>query len=272
MARRRKGGGLLGALGDGLRWLFTIEQPKHLDNRVQRSGSTEERRALREQRQAELESARHQRQLAKEQRAAEHERLAAEKLRIRAERERERARKLEDQAEKARLKSTSTRVQAKARTSERRAENDDELAGRIERGEFSPGEVRELMARGRLNIKRNPAPKQLERAEESSERFHGENREVVELSPAERARLPQFVPAYGRIKSIDIEPRVGSNRGGAIWQHLFSDRGPFSPQNVRAALLVWDPRNPKRLAIVQQDDKPGNGPDLHMDESRGIVG
>jgi hypothetical protein len=80
-------------------------------------------------------------------------RVAAERARSKAIRERERAHRLTDQANRARLRRVEVPSRAKAKTAEKRSENLDQLANRIEHGEYQPGELKALMESGTLRIK-----------------------------------------------------------------------------------------------------------------------
>jgi anti-sigma28 factor (negative regulator of flagellin synthesis) len=213
---------------------------------------------------AEMEARRAEQARLREERRLALEQAALERARRRLEQERLRAERLREQAERARTRTRQRALTAKAETAEHREERIDELAARIERGEYTPSEIRELMKSGLLRF-RNPAERALlTRAMALSARFHDTPIEVIELAPHER-QLPRYVVALGEIPTITYEPDRHSARGEIIWEHQSGDRGDDAPPGQRRPILAIDPRTGRPLIV------PFGSP-MTFDPDRGLVG
>lgn len=90
----------------------------------------------------------------------------------------------------------------------------------------------------------------LKKARALSRQFHGDDTEVLELTPAERKPLPRYVVLAGKLVDFTYQADSTSpKRKGLPWRHVSGDRGPLQPKANQTPLLVVDPET-KRAAIV----------------------
>lgn len=134
-------------------------------------------------------------------------------------------------------------------------------------GNIWTGKPKRPKARKPKARRRNPLTDrekfELEQAYELSERFHGQDTEVVELSEQER-RLPRFAVALGKVPDLAYEPRNGSKRGNATYEHKSGDFGNGKSSHKKPTLVV-DPCTGKPHLIT------GESP-MRMDPDAGLRG
>lgn len=132
----------------------------------------------------------------------------------------------------------------------------------IERGEKKGPQLRRFLASNRMKIRaRNPDS--MTDAEHDSQTFHGEPREVIRLTEAERRPASKYATVIGHIKEIDYVTPSGSQRSGAIWDHHSGDGGPYGHSD-KNPLIVEDPET-HLLHIVE------DGARTHFSPQMGIL-
>ncbi len=104
----------------------------------------------------------------------------------------------------------------------------------------------------------------LTKAQQVSEAFHGNGRNVIELSEQER-RLPKYVVALGSVPELVYKPVRGSRRGGVEYIHESGDRGIFAGRSKKRPILAADPRTGRPLIVPM-----GSG--MRLESDRGLVG
>lgn len=180
-----------------------------------------------------------------------------------------------DRAEAAAAKKGTKTATAKVAVVERKIDRLDEIKARIDSGQATPSELRELMKSGTLRIA-NPdgswfgeptvsGDTALAKARAMSSQFLGTDREVVELDASERKPLPKYAMVLGKLSTISYEPAAGTTRGDTIWDHNAGDRGPFEPAAMKKMLLVADPET-RHIHLVQ------NHAATVFDPGAGIIG
>lgn len=282
-SRSRERGWLARALGLGkpgpkeraeLRRRALEEQKQRSFERTYlRRVDADRRKDRRERVRDELEAKHAERERLKEQRALDLERAAAARARAKAAREEERSKRLEEQAGKARTTTRRKEAEAKAETATKRADKLDDVASRIERGEYTPGELRELMASGALSLKHNPSfqhppadregieplasaeghssknvDPELRAAMAGSQTLHGVPTEVLKLS-AEDRKVSRYLVDVGDMPDVEYVTDDHSRRAGYEWDHEIGDRGDLLPRSKTDLRLGWDPLN-RKLVIV----------------------
>ncbi len=180
---------------------------------------------------------------------------------------------------------TRRKTQRKRSTSSRANSNGDEaLARSIERGDVSGEKLRDLMAKKKVRIKRNPRraktkqnakprrnpatltareKRELETARRMSKKFHG-NSQVIELDAQDR-QVPRFAVAVGEISDLTYSPNRGSKRRGADWHHTSGDRGPGKPRSRQKPLLVADPITKQPILLKHRSP-------MKFSSKQGLVG
>ena len=163
----------------------------------------------------------------------------------------------------------------KTRTSKPKSKGFDlaDLARRLEGGETTSDEVRELMRKKQLRMRNpkagtptnlSPADRsELAAAERLADEFHGGHGAVIELDPAER-KLPRFLAVLGEVPALEYEPSEGQ-RAGYTWRHESGDRGMGQQASPNRPALAVRPDN-KRPVLV-----PMRSP-VKLDPRKGLVG
>ncbi len=146
--------------------------------------------------------------------------------------------------ERARATGTGTKTAtAKVEAAEKKVEHLEDIASRIEAGNYSPSELRELMKGGILHFKNPGTPASFDAAC-SMANAEAKQCGVAVLTAAEQKKygLPRYAVAVGPLEQISYE------RGGTIFDHKAGDVGGLR-KSTRKSYVVADPRNGK-VSIV----------------------
>jgi len=132
----------------------------------------------------------------------------------------------------------------KTRALDKKIDRINDLADKIESGQLSASELRELMASGTLRLK-NPEPSTYDQACAMSNRLPGHDCAVGELSTTEQTKygLPRYVVAIGPLESISYR------RGSEVYEHEAGDETGIGQHGHGNSYLVADPTS-GRPAII----------------------